>query len=115
MFEVLGANIFISFHSCCCTSLLQAKMLSIFEFGSIFILCPPMKLLFPVMIEFFAPPSVLLFPYPLLSELAKELFPFQKILLVSPHMISASWLPSRAALLFPAKMFACMLPFFVSF
>ena len=74
-----------------------------------------MKLLFPAMVENFAHPRVLLFPYPLLCELAKELFLFQKIMFSSPHMISVSWLPSRAALLFPAKMFACMLPFLVSF
>ena len=74
-----------------------------------------MKLLFPAMIEFFAPPSVLLFPYASLLELAKELFSFPVILLTSPHMISASWLPSRAVLLFPAKMFAFVLPCFVSF
>ena len=68
-----------------------------------------MKLLFPATVEYFAPPRVLLFPYPWLLELAKELFPFQKILFCSPHMISAFWLPSWAILLFPAKMFAFVL------
>ena len=74
-----------------------------------------MKLLFPAIIEAFAHPSVLLLPYASLLELAKELFSFPVILFISPHIISASWLPSRAALLFPAKMFACVLPFFVLF
>lgn len=81
-------------------------MFPILEFGSIAILCPPMKLLFPAMIEYFAHPSVLLLPYASLLELAKELFPFQKIRLYSPHMISVFWLLSLVIFLFPAKMFA---------
>lgn len=58
------------------------------------------------MIECFAHPRVLLFPYPLLRVLANELFPFPLILLFSPHMISAFLLPALAILLFPAKIFA---------
>ena len=69
-------------------------MFSVLESVFISILCPPTKLLFPAMLDFFAHPSVLLLPYASLSELAKELFPFQKILFSSPHMINAFWLLS---------------------
>lgn len=74
-----------------------------------------MKLLFPFTVEFFAHPSVLLLPYASLSELAKELFPFQKIRLYSPHIISAFWLLSLVIFLFPAKMFAFIELFSVLF
>ena len=74
-----------------------------------------MKLLFPAMVESFAHPSVLLFPYASLYELAKEEFPFQKIVFSFPHIMRDPLLLSEEIFLCPAKMFAFVLPFSVLF